>query len=89
MKVAELPQDDPTVMYRVRAIRLMRGLTPSEVAAAVDISRSSMSKLERGFIESRRSAVRLAVYYGVPFRTLFQHVRLKTIRRYGMQRRLR
>lgn len=58
----EMPPDTAT---RLRQLRRARRLTQEDVAAAVGVDRSMISKMEKGVPGGRELVVHLAEYYGV------------------------
>ena len=55
----------PDTSTRLRQLRRARRVSQSEVAAAVDVDRSMISKMEAGLPGGRELVVKLAEYYGV------------------------
>jgi len=60
--VIDMPPDTAT---RLRQLRIEKKATQDDVAAAVNVDRSMISKMEKGKPGGREVVIRLADYYGV------------------------
>ncbi|WP_300543075.1 helix-turn-helix transcriptional regulator [Maricaulis sp.] len=57
---------------RIRVLRAERNISQSELAAAIDVSRKTISTVEVGrFVPSTVIALKLARYFGVPVEEIF------------------
>ena len=57
---------------RIRVLRASRNISQSELAAAIDVSRKTISTVEVGrFVPSTVIALKLARYFGVPVEEVF------------------
>lgn len=57
---------------RIRVLRAERGMSQSDLAAAIDVSRKTISTVEVGrFVPSTVIALKIARYFGVPVEDVF------------------
>ena len=57
---------------RIRVLRAERGMSQSDLAAAIDVSRKTISTVEVGrFVPSTVIALKLARFFGVPVAGVF------------------
>ena len=57
---------------RIRVLRAERGMSQSDLAAAIDVSRKTISTVEVGrFVPSTVIALKLARFFGVPVEEVF------------------
>lgn len=57
---------------RIRVLRAERGMSQSDLAAAIDVSRKTISTVEVGrFVPSTVIALKIARFFGVPVEDVF------------------
>lgn len=74
----KVPEREPLISERIRALREERGLTQEQLAKEVGTTRLVVHRWEKGRGHrggqdpSRRSAERLAAYFGMPLEVFFK-----------------